>query len=71
VVPKDCSAFNSRCTEGRCNAANGQCFAANINENQACDDGRFCTSNTGEQHLLINCRTETPDTWLYMYKRLK
>lgn len=48
VIPKDCSVFDSQCTEGRCNPSNGQCFAANIRENQACDDGRFCTSNTGK-----------------------
>ncbi|KAF6252020.1 hypothetical protein COO60DRAFT_1555435 [Scenedesmus sp. NREL 46B-D3] len=46
VVPKDCSAFNRQCTEGRCNATNGQCYPAAIKENEACDDGKLCTTDT-------------------------
>lgn len=48
VSTTDCSRFSGPCTEGRCNPADGSCFAANIKEDQPCDDGRFCTTGTGE-----------------------
>uniref|UniRef100_A0A383V479 Uncharacterized protein n=1 Tax=Tetradesmus obliquus TaxID=3088 RepID=A0A383V479_TETOB len=46
VSTTDCSRFSGPCTEGRCNPADGSCFAANIKEDQPCDDDRFCTTGT-------------------------
>jgi hypothetical protein len=42
---KDCSAqpHDAQCQAPACNTATGNCFAANINEGQHCNDGKDCT----------------------------
>lgn len=43
--PVNCSSLNTTCTVGVCNEPSGSCSANPINENGACNDGQFCTSN--------------------------
>ncbi len=42
-MAKDCSFLNDQCNVGVCLAISGVCAASPANENQACDDGEFCT----------------------------
>jgi MYXO-CTERM domain-containing protein len=43
-TPLDCSAEDSTCTVGSCNAATGVCEAVAANDGGACDDGDLCTT---------------------------
>ncbi len=41
----DCSAFNSACTVGACDAGTGECGAVSVGNGTACDDLNNCTTN--------------------------
>jgi len=43
--PVDCSAFNTLCTTGQCDAATGICYGAPVNNGAPCDDGDTCTTD--------------------------
>lgn len=43
--PTDCTAFDSQCTVGVCNATTGACYSEPANEGMACSDGDPCTEN--------------------------
>jgi hypothetical protein len=45
--PKDCSALDTFCSIGSCNASTGVCQRTAVNEGVTCDDGFPCT--TGDQ----------------------
>lgn len=56
---KDCSHFDSECSEGSCNPENGECFRVAANEGKSCSTGKFCVKN--EVCTQGFCEGEDPD----------
>jgi hypothetical protein len=54
-VPVDCSAEDDQCNVGTCDPADGACFPDPVADSTPCEDGEFCTSETGAPQTPDHC----------------
>ncbi|MDH3786104.1 MAG: hypothetical protein OEV00_12360, partial [Acidobacteriota bacterium] len=56
-IPVDCSAEDDQCNTGVCDVATGACEDDPLPDSTPCQDGFYCTSETGDQGAPDHCET--------------
>ena len=59
VDVKDCSEFDSECSQGSCDPGSGECVRLSANEGESCSSGRICVKN--EVCIQGSCEGEEAD----------